>query len=274
MVKQIITIIMLLCAPAQYVFSQYTYIKPEGTTVKTRILVPPGYKRIQADANGFGEYLRNLRLKPHLSEVLLYDGSSKYNQDAHLAVVKMDIGSRNLQQCADAVMRLRAEFLYKQKDYQRIHFKFTNGFLASYSKWMAGYRIKVNGNHVSWVKAAQPSADYASFRKYLDIVFTYAGTLSLEKELVPVTYNNIRIGDVFIRGGSPGHAVIVVDMAIDKAGRKLFLLAQSYMPAQEIQILRNPANASLSPWYDLSNTDVLQTPEWTFSKSNLKRFAE
>ena len=44
--------------------------------------------------------------------------------------------------------------------------------------------------------------------------------------------SEMQIGDVFIRGGSPGHCVIVVDMAVhQETGEKLFMLAQSYMPA-------------------------------------------
>jgi hypothetical protein len=44
------------------------------------------------------------------------------------------------------------------------------------------------------------------------------------------------------------------------------------MPAQEIQILKNPNNSSLSPWYAVDFGTSLQTPEWTFSSSQLKRF--
>ena len=82
----------------------------------------------------------------------------------------------------------------------------------------------------------------------------------------------MQIGDVFIKGGSPGHAVIVVDMAKSSTGETLFLLAQSYMPAQEIQILVNPVNDDLSPWYSTKYLDYLQTPEWGFEIDELMRF--
>jgi len=101
----------------------------------------------------------------------------------------------------------------------------------------------------------------------------YAGTLSLSRELNSIRVQKIQIGDVFIKGGSPGHAVIVVDMAMNSStGEKLFLLAQSYMPAQEIQMLTNPMNESLSPWYSTKNLDYLQTPEWKFEVNQLMRF--
>jgi hypothetical protein len=85
----------------------------------------------------------------------------------------------------------------------------------------------------------------------------------------------MKIGDVFIKGGSPGHAIIVMDMAENKStGEKIFILAQSYMPAQETQILCNPKSKELSPWYSLNYTGDLYTPEWTFSENMLKRFVE
>ena len=101
----------------------------------------------------------------------------------------------------------------------------------------------------------------------------YAGTASLSKELQSIRKIDMKIGDVIIRGGHPGHAVLVVDMAKNpQTGEKLFLLAQSYMPAQETQILNNLMDKNLSPWYRLDDSHDIFTPEWTFSKTDLKRF--
>jgi hypothetical protein len=104
----------------------------------------------------------------------------------------------------------------------------------------------------------------------MDMVFAYSGTLSLEKELISVSIDNMSIGDVFIVGGSPGHAVIVVDMAVNSLGEKIFLLAQSYMPAQQTQLLINPMDDDISPWYSLKGKEKLITPEWTFELDTLK----
>lgn len=245
-------------------------------TIATRISPPSGYVREACADETFAGYLRNLPLLPKGSKVLLYNGREKPNQSAAFAVIDMEIGNRDLQQCADAVMRLRAEYLWKQKRYGEIKFNFTNGFPASYKKWAEGERIRVNGNQVQWY-ASGKGADYSykTFRNYLDRVFMYAGTASLSKELKTVPYHSLQAGDVFIKGGSPGHAVIVVDVAVHPVTKKkVFLLAQSYMPAQQIHILVNPANRSLSPWYELGDGTAryLYTPEWTFDKSDLKRF--
>lgn len=244
-----------------------------GKTIQDRFGVPIGYTRVPVEAHSFGNYLRQLPLKKHSEPVRYYNGQIKHNRNVYLGVVDMDIGQKDLQQCADAVMRLRAEYLLKEKAYDQIHFNFTNGFKADYSKWRTGYRISVNGNRVSWQSTSSESKSYRSFRKYMEQVFMYAGTLSLAKELISVGIEDMQIGDVFIRGGSPGHAVIVVDMAeSENKDEKLFLLAQSYMPAQDIQILKNPNDDGLSPWYSTNINQALITPEWTFERDQLKRF--
>ncbi|MEZ4798766.1 MAG: DUF4846 domain-containing protein [Flavobacteriales bacterium] len=85
--------------------------------------------------------------------------------------------------------------------------------------------------------------------------------------------DQIAVGDVFIRGGSPGHAVIVVDMAMDTISKDVvFLLAQSYMPAQEIQILKNPNSNRLSPWYSSKIVSSLTTLRMGIEKNELKSF--
>ena len=243
------------------------------TTIKTRILVPKGYKRINVDSNSFAHYLRNLPLKPHGAIVLSYNGYEKLNDNIYIAVVNMRIGDKNLHQCADAVMHLRADYLFKQKQYNKIHFNFTNGQRIDYSKWMEGNRIRLNGNKSYWVKVANPSNTSEDLWKYLTLVFNYAGSYSLSKELVHVEINDMQIGDVFIQQGSPyGHAVIVVDMAENpNTGEKIFMVAQSFMPAQSIHILKN-TNKNDSPWYPLNFGEKLRLPSWTFNKNDLRRF--
>jgi hypothetical protein len=249
-------------------------IDPDGATITARFKAPPGYVRVLSEAGTFENYLQEFPLKKRGSKVYYFDGREKPLQDVHEAVLDIDTGNKDLQQCADAIMRLRAEYLYLNEQYDKIQFNFTNGFPALYNKWAEGYRIKVKGNKATWYKASdQSDYSYETFMRYLEIVFTYAGTISLSKEMISVPVDDVRIGDVFIYGGSPGHAVLVVDLAVNESnGNKIFLLAQSYMPAQDMHLLKNPVDDSLSPWYDLSETDKLYTPEYTFEKTELKRF--
>ncbi len=248
--------------------------KPEQETIETRFPMPQGYTRAVVKKNSYGEYLRSLPLKPAGTKVKYYDGREKASANIYTAVVDLPIGKKNLHQCADAIMRLRAAYFYDKQQYDSIHFNFTNGFRAEYALWRQGKRIVVNDNEVRWEDRTSPSVSSDSFWQYLEMVFMYAGTLSLAQELKPVAIEEVAIGDVFIQGGSPGHAVVVVDMATHPATkRKIALLAQSYMPAQELQVLQNPVHSELSPWYEISSTtEHVVTPEWVFEPSDLMRF--
>lgn len=245
-------------------------IDTSGMTLQSRFNPPAGFERISADSSSFAHYLRNLPLKKTGSKVKYYDGGTKSNYGVYAAVVDLDIGTKNLHQCADAVMRLKAEYLWSTGQYDKIHFNFTNGFRVDYTEWMKGKRMVVSGNKTYWTSGSPRANTYKDFWKYMELIFNYAGTLSLDKEMKSKTIDTIEIGDVFIKGGSPGHAIIVIDLVVNsETGEKQFLLAQSYMPAQETQILKNPKNQN-SPWYSTDFGEVLNTPEWTFYKNQLK----
>ncbi|HEY3416791.1 MAG TPA: DUF4846 domain-containing protein [Armatimonadota bacterium] len=263
-------------APAQAYPASYKWLRGYNAkqAIGNRIAVPQGYERVPVTPGSFAAWLRGLPLKKGCPPVRLYDGSPKNDQTVHVAVVNMDVGRRDLQQCADAVMRLRAEYLFSQGKAREVHFDFTNGTRANFANWADGDRPVISGNQVRWERKARPDASYQNFRAYLMTVFNYAGTASLSKELTAVRdVKQMQIGDVFIKGGFPGHAVIVVDMAREKStGKALFLLAQSYMPAQEMHLLKNPLDQHLSPWYPVDFGDDLTTPEWLFKRDQLMRF--
>lgn len=230
--------------------------------------LPAGYSRIPQQEGSFGAWLRKVALKKE-NTVYLYNGNKKANQSAQFAVLDISVGKKDLQQCADAVMRLYAEYCYANRELSKIKFKATDGTVMDYAGWAKGDRFVLRNGKLKRSRIATAAENRTVFGQYLELVFSYAGTLSLSRELQAV--NNILPGDVFIQGGSPGHAVIVMDVAVNKTGRKIFLLAQSYMPAQDIHILKNPASGQ-SPWYEAAGQGELLTPEWTFNRGDLKRF--
>ncbi len=234
-------------------------VNPAGAAISGRFRVPVHYARVPLDMGSFGYFLRNLPLKSHGSMVHYFNGYVKKNSGIYAAVVDMDIGREDLLQCADAVMLLRGEYLYARGDYDRIHFNLLKDGKPRYYK--------------DW---ADRGHSYRSFRKYMDHIFAYANTRSLRRELVKADMSGLKAGDIFIQTGNPyGHAVLVADVAIDsRTKNKIFLLAQSYMPAQDIQILVNPGDSGISPWYRSDFEGPLHTPEWTFYKNNLHRFRD
>jgi hypothetical protein len=250
-----------------------------AATLLARIAPPAGFARTAAAAGSYEDWLRRLPLKTPGAAVHLFDGRPSANQEAHAVVIDIDIGAKDLMQCADTVIRLRAEYLHSVRQFEAIHFNFTSGDRADFTKWAEGYRPVVKGSAVTWVKGEPSGTGHASLRAYLDVVFTYAGTMSLAKELRAVDrmgatdrLEDPRIGDVYITPGSPGHVVVVVDLAANPSGKKMFLLAQGFMPAQEPHILKNPASPTGDPWYAADFGDTFRTPQWVFKKEDLKRF--
>lgn len=242
-----------------------------GATLEARVPPPPGFARIPAPPATFAAWLRGLPMKPDGSPVRLYNGRDKWRQDAQAAVIDIDTGTKDLQQCADAIMRLRAEWLLATGRGGDIGFNYTGGGRVSYARWSNGERPSANGR--AWSASAKSDGSYASFRRYMEQVFSYAGTYSLERELKPAAIDDLQIGDVFIKGGFPGHAVLVADMAENAGTReRRFLLVQSFMPAQDMHVLKNPGHPSGSPWYPAAFTGDLVTPEWTFPRTALKRW--
>lgn len=238
-----------------------------------RIEPPIGFERQYCTINSYGDWLRHLPLKPGSPKVYLYNGNEKSYQSGHYAVVDIDIGQDDLQQCADAIIRLYAEYLFSKNCLDNITFDLTNGDAVGFRKWVSGYRPLVSGNTVTWHKRAASDSSYNTFRAYLKFIFAYAGTYSLSQETQRIgNHRDMVIGDIFIQGGFPGHAVLVTDMATNlRTGEKVFLLSQSYMPAQDIHILKNLNDPDLNPWYKLDFGNTLHTPEWTFDTDDLKR---
>lgn len=253
--------------------SSYLWPHKDQQPLSVAIPTPPGFRRAATRYPRHTEWLRGLPTLPLGSPVRLFDRSLKHNQSAHIAILDMDVGLKNHQQCADAVMRLHAEFLFASHREASICFRATNGTPLLWMDWKAGKRPVVKGKQIAWYTTGKVDGTWHSFRQYLDFVFVYAGTYSLEKELVTVALTDpVEPGDVFIQGGFPGHAVMVVDVAENDLGQRIFLLIQSYMPAQDIHVLLQPGKQD--PWYPTPVGLRLVTPEWTFSPARRMRFRE
>ncbi|GAB3320397.1 DUF4846 domain-containing protein [Hymenobacter humi] len=236
-----------------------------------RFPAPAGCQRIPVAAGSWGEWLRWLPLQPAGTVARTYLGARKARQEVVAAVVNIDTGTQDLQQCADAVIRLRAEYVFSH-DPNKVHFHFTTGYDFWFSDFVAGKTFKVVGEEVLPAKRPAELPTHAALARYLIPTFGYAGTLSLSRELASKPLGAVQPGDVLIHGGAPGHAVLVVDVAENmKTHRKFMLLAQSYMPAQDMHLLQ--PDEGRSAWFAVdTESDILTTPEWDFGADELKSF--
>lgn len=242
-------------------------------TIADRFAVPPGFRRVAAAPGSFGDWLRHLPLKPAESGVALHDGRPVLDRGTVAAVVDIDVGRGDLQQCADAVMRLRAEYLFSHRLTALIGFELYSGERYRFAAYAEGETPVPAGGRIAWQSGPPQDLSHASLRRWLDIVYGFASTRSLAHELRPVDrLADAVIGDVFVHPGAPGHALIIVDQAVDADGRKLVLLAQSSTPARDIHILRNTLAPALGPWFPLVDGRPFATPGRVFAPDELKKF--
>lgn len=223
----------------------------DSRPLRERIAPPAGYTRMPVPEGSFGAWLRELPLKPGLPPVVRFDGEPVDTGNGHAAVVDLDIGSRNLQQCADLVIRMRAEYLRQRGAERGLCFHYTSGAPSRFA----------GGNETA-------------FRRWLDGIYTYASTASIRREGRVLPPAQIAPGDYFVSAGRPAHAVLVVDVARNASGETVFLLAQGNLPAQSFHIPVNPGDPALSPWYRLRESGRLHIAWWDFEFADLRRFAE
>lgn len=215
---------------------------------------PWGYERINGDDAGYAKFLRSLPLKVRGSKVQLYTGGDSRLQPLCYAVVDLPLLS-NAEQCADVCMRLRAEYLYNTGQYRRIRFQNVNGKTMHYGG----------------------GASRKAFERYLRNVYGVASTFSLSRELEQRRLKDMQPGDVFVyparNGKRYGHAVMVVDVAVSKSGKKAFLLAEGNTPARDIHVMRNFMNPLRSPWFMLDeDADNLILSVFHYKATELRHF--
>jgi Domain of unknown function (4846) len=239
---------------------------------------PNGFTRVSVAHGSFGEFLRQLPLLPEGARVVDYRGNPLYNDGKHqniVAVVDLDIGKQDLQQCADTILRVHAEWQYAQKRHG-IAYKAAAGQRMTYAGYLKGERAVVNGNKLDLVeKASRHVDDHQTFRSYLNQVFAWANTASIARDGERVALSDIAAGDYFVLPGTPtGHAVMILDVAKHPDGRLALLLGQGYMPAQSFHVLSPNASAPPSlAWFIVSPRDeTVTTPFWQpFPKDSLRR---
>jgi hypothetical protein len=257
---------------------RYPWLAPdevEGTVrLRHRHSPPEGYERIDVAEDSWADFLRDLPVFPLRTTVYSHD--MEVIEGAPAAdVASLDVGERNLQQCADAILRLRAEYLWSRDRRDEIAFHFTSGDRVAWSDWRRGERYLIDGSSVDRVQSGPVDDSRANFRDYLRTIFTYAGTRSLRHDSRPAD-GPLQIGDLFVDPGSPGHAVLILDIAVDEAGDRLALLGQSFMPAQEFHVLESAGPRVVDGvWFRLPDADHprIDTPSWpAFHRADARRF--
>lgn len=229
-------------------------------TLGSRFATPPGWERATPEPGSFGEWLRALPLAAPNTPVKNFKGEEvRAGDDEYVAaVVAIDPGRLDLQQSPDIVIRLHAEWLWSKDGANAIEYRGATGLDMPFSRWIKGQRLVATGPSVFWqVRARAAEPDHAMLREYLDSVFTWANSTSLAQQAARVESDALQAGDFFVHIGSPGHAVVVLDVALKASGERIALLGQALNPSQNVHVLR-PGRATA--WFSLRPERPVLTP--------------
>ena len=224
-------------------------------TVKGGFPPPPGFARVAADE--FGQYLAGLPLGAPDAPVVTFDG----RRVSHRArVIEIPLSRGDLQQCADSAIRLRAEWLKKQG--KPISFHATSGDPIPWSRFKGGETPYARGNSLAWRKGST-----GRWEDYLRLVFTWAGSWSLQAYDTAAVTRAPRPGDLLVDGGFPGHVVVLLDVATRADGATRVLVGEGFMPAQTFHVELGPE----SGWFSWT-PNGLDLGHWSFEPQHLRRF--
>lgn len=244
---------------------------PPTEPISARYDPPTGYRRVEVEPQSFAAWLRKLPIRTDRMEVRSYRDDPLNRPSA--GIVAIDVGERDLMQCADSIIRLHAEYLWAHGRQNEAAYRFTSGDETRWADWVSGERFRIDGSGVMRTKGKPRTASHASYRRWLDLVFTYAGTRSLARDAArPRVDTAVEAGEFYVDAGSPGHAVIVLDVVTNGRGVRLGLLGQGFMPAEDIHVLRSSLAVD-GVWFRLPDREeeVLPTPSWKPFGANARR---
>lgn len=259
--------VLMALATLFYAHSPWLPFRDTEGACETRVCdipVPDGSERINSQGDKYKDFLRDLPLAPEGTPVLYYEKPERAEAIEPYChrVVDMPLISA-AEQCADVCMHLRAEYLFRNRQYLKLHFEDTQHGVMRYPV-IAG-RLQ------------------EAYRNYLVKVFDRANTESLRNEMIQRSSpEEVEIGDVWCYdvhardSVSYGHAMMVADVAVDSAtGEKMVLLVQGSTPSCNIHVLRNTLEPGISPWFRLeSNGDFIDFGFARYRKDELYHFQQ
>lgn len=218
---------------------------------------PPPAAAVRVPAEGFGAWLRTLSLAAVDAPVRTHDGRLAGHRGR---VVSLPLVPGDLQQCADSALRLRAE--WERSQGRSPSFKATSGDPLPWARFSAGEAPYVENNRIAW-RRVDPAKQ--TWERWLASVFTWAGTRSLRAyETRPAA--TPQPGDVLVEAGSPGHAVVVLDVAV-RGDETLLLIGEGFMPAMDFHVELGPEEG----WWTWTE-EGLALPHWPLGRETLRRW--
>lgn len=244
------------------------------STIEEISLPSKDFYRVNIINNSFSDFLRKLPLKKTGSHVLNYRGGVfKSGGDTSVAsVVDMDVTGRRLEQCMDILVRLYAEYLWGKEQVGNFNLPLPGGYWLEWQKWKTGFRPVFKGINVFWSRSSQPDSSHQSFRTFLNTVYSESHTQQFYHAYQPIERREVQIGDIIIKKGTKGHAIMIVDLVKNERGQMMALIGNGDTPACQLFLLNYKSGI---PWIPLNfDQETLALPlKRKMTWDGLRRFS-
>lgn len=237
--------------------SPQKYNRAHYKTIREVFTPPSGFKRIHLEESSFGHYLRNLPVVDSVVVLTFKGATFKVANDTTVAgVIPVAIEGKSLWHCMDILQVLHMDYLESNNRKQEISYPLPEGTSLSWLEWQNGVRPVFKGlkfvkesRHpklVSVYKIVQDSS-VKNFRRYCNTIFEFSGTQTFWHNSPHIKLAEIQPGDFIVKKGDKGHAVLIVDLAINEKGEKVALIGQGDTPACQFYLLMKEHN----PWFKI-----------------------
>ena len=229
-------------------------------TVIQRFSEPQGFQRIKVAEGSFADWLRNLPLKTPGSPVLDFKGCifKQADDSTVAAVIDLDIQGRRLEQCMDILLRLHSSYFTEIRKQDSLAFPMPDGLMLPWKKWHRGWRPEFKGLHFYLAHKAVTDKSQQNFQSWLNEIYANIGSHTFYHYYKTIPLADFQIGDFIVRKNRKGHAVMILDMAVNPQGQKMVMVGQGDTPACEFYILKNRDG---SVWFPVNpNSEYLDLP--------------
>lgn len=191
---------------------------------------------------------------------MLTHGTDAMDWQGRLALPAEDVAAvvdwrllGRVEQCADIVVRLVAEYANGNGNADEIVFRSLSGQRIEWKRWLQGrYAVNTDASAIIYHAGAARTETPREFDEFLTFVMSYVNTASLRRDWREVAPGDIQIGDVLIQpsclGAGMGHMSMVVDACEDSAGNRLYLFVDGYTPARVPVVRQREPNKPMSAW--------------------------
>ena len=148
----------------------------------------------------------------------------------------------------DILVRLYAEYLWYKKQVGNFILPIPGGHWLEWQEWRAGFRPVFRGIDVSMFRSAQPDSSLQSYMTFLNTVYSESHTQQFYHAYKPVERREVLIGDIIIKKGTKGHAIMIVDLAKNEHDQLIALIGNGDTPACQFFLLNFKKD---NPWIPL-----------------------